>query len=252
MQDSFTRSRLLLGSEGIDILRKSRILVFGVGGVGGYVVEALVRSGVGAIDIVDNDTVSITNINRQIIATEKNIGKYKVDVMAERIREINHECVVKTYKTFFLPENSDTFDFTEYDYVVDAIDTVTAKIELIVCCQKAGIPVISSMGTGNKLDPTRLHVTDIYKTSGDPLARVMRRELKKRNVKHLKVVYSTETPVEHKEIYDFADEKQNVSSREIKDTQPVRKTVPGSVSFVPPVAGMIIAGEVVKDLVKKA
>ena len=252
MQDSFTRTRLLLGSEGIDILRKSRILVFGVGGVGGYVVEALVRSGVGAIDIVDNDTVSITNINRQIIATEKNIGKYKVDVMAERIREINHECVVKTYKTFFLPENSDTFDFTEYDYVVDAIDTVTAKIELIVCCQKAGIPVISSMGTGNKLDPTRLQVTDIYKTSGDPLARVMRRELKKRNVKHLKVVYSTETPVEHKEIYDFADEKQNDSSGEIKDRQPVRKAVPGSVSFVPPVAGMIIAGEVVKDLVKKA
>ncbi len=251
MQDSFTRSRLLLGSEGIDKLRKSRILVFGVGGVGGYVVEALVRSGVGAIDIVDNDTVSITNINRQIIATEKNIGKYKVDVMAERIREINHECVVKTYKTFFLPENSDTFDFTEYDYVVDAIDTVTAKIELIVCCQKAGIPVISSMGTGNKLDPTRLQVTDIYKTSGDPLARVMRRELKKRKVKHLKVVYSTETPVEHKAIYDFADEKQNDSSGEIKDTQPVRKAVPGSVSFVPPVAGMIIAGEVVKDLVKK-
>ncbi len=254
MQDKFMRTQLLLGTEGMDILKNSRVLVFGVGGVGGYVVEALARSGVGAIDIVDNDTVSITNINRQIIATTKSIGKSKVDVMTERIKDINPDCRVKAYKTFFLPENSHNFEFQEYDYIVDAIDTVTAKIELIICCQKAGTPIISSMGTGNKLDPTKLQVTDIYKTSGDPLARVMRHELKKRNVKHLKVVYSTELPVKHKDNIDCesADiDKNSTEAAEFKSYAQVRKAVPGSVAFVPPVAGMILAGEVIKDLIKK-
>lgn len=253
MQDRFMRTQLLLGSEGIEILKSARVLVFGVGGVGGYVVEALARSGVGAIDIVDNDTVSITNINRQIIATTKSIGKHKVDVMTERIKDINPDCLVKAYKTFFLPENSHSFDFKEYDYVVDAIDTVTAKIELIVCCQKAGTPVISSMGTGNKLDPTKLQVTDIYKTSGDPLARVMRRELKKRDVKHLKVVYSTELPVKHKEIPDFeeSDTDGSITETAPKAAGAGRKAVPGSVAFVPPVAGLILAGEVIKDILKR-
>lgn len=251
MQNQFTRTELLLGKEAMDILRKSRVIVFGVGGVGGYVTEVLVRSGVGAIDIVDKDDVDITNVNRQIIATLNSVGRSKVDVMAERIRDINPECVVTTHKTFFLPENSHEFNFEKYDYVVDAIDTVTAKIELITCCTEVGTPIISSMGAGNKLDPTKFQVADIYKTSVDPLARVMRRELKKRNVKHLKVVYSTENPMKTQGNLNTDDRVENTTSVYSDAGEKRRKDTPGSVAFVPSVAGMIIGGEVVKDLIFK-
>lgn len=252
MQDQFARTELLFGSESMDILKRSRVIVFGVGGVGGYVTEVLARSGVGAIDIVDKDDVDITNINRQIIATLKTVGRSKVDIMAERIKDINPECRVTTYKTFFLPENSHEFDFTNYDYVVDAIDTVTAKIELITCCTKAGIPIISSMGAGNKLDPTKFQVADIYKTSVDPLARVMRRELKKRNVKHLKVVYSTEISMRPKGNLNTDDKAINETVGSNNNAEKRRKDIPGSVAFVPSVAGIIIGGEVVKDLIRKS
>ncbi|SFG33882.1 tRNA threonylcarbamoyladenosine dehydratase [Oribacterium sp. WCC10] len=248
MLDQFSRTKLLLGVEAMEILQHSRVIVFGVGGVGGYVAEVLARSGVGSIDLVDNDTVSVTNINRQLIATTKTVGKYKVDVMADRIHEINPECNVSVHKTFYLPENSDSFDFKQYDYVVDAIDTITAKIQLIVACNEAGTPVMSSMGAGNKLDPTKFQVADIYRTSVDPLARVMRRELKKRNIKHLKVVYSTEEstrPIQEPQEAKILDEIKIVEKKTDR-----RKDVPGSVAFVPSVAGIIIGGEVIKDLTK--
>ena len=206
-------------------LKKARVAVFGIGGVGGHVVDALVRSGVGAVDIVDSDKVCLSNLNRQIIATESSIGKYKVDVMKERILDINPEAVVNVHKCFYLPETKEEFDFSQYSYVVDAVDTVTAKIQLVMEAEEAGVPIISSMGAGNKLDPTAFQVADIYKTSVCPLAKVMRRELKKRGIKKLKVVYSREQPV-------------------------VKNAVPASVAFVPSVAGLIIAGEVIKDLVK--
>lgn len=224
----FIRTEMLFGSEGMEILSRSKVIVFGIGGVGGYVVEALVRCGIGEIDIVDNDTVDESNLNRQIIATRQTVGRYKVDVMRERIEMINPDCVVNGMRCFYLPEKSDFFDFTKYDYVVDAIDTVTGKIGLVMQAQKAGTPIISSMGTGNKLRPTDLEVADIYKTSVCPLARVMRRELKKRGVERLKVVYSKEKPLRPQEI--------------------IPSSAPGSVSFVPSAAGMIIASEVVKDL----
>ena len=223
--EQFERTRMLIGNEGLNKLKKSSVAVFGIGGVGGYAVEALARSGVGTIDIIDNDTVNETNINRQIIATHKTLGRYKVDVMKERIEDINRSAIVNTHKCFFLPENSDEFDFSNYSYIVDAIDTVTAKIEIILKAQKANVPVISSMGTGNKLDPTKLEVSDIYKTKMCPLAKVMRRELKQRGIKKLKVVYSSEEPV-------------------------TKLRIPASVAFVPSVAGMIIAGEVIKDLIR--
>lgn len=223
--EQFERTRMLIGNEGLNKLKKSSVAVFGIGGVGGYAVEALARSGVGTIDIIDNDTVNETNINRQIIATHKTLGRYKVDVMKERIEDINRSAIVNTHKCFFLPENSDEFDFSKYSYIVDAIDTVTAKIEIILKAQKANVPVISSMGTGNKLDPTKLEVSDIYKTKMCPLAKVMRRELKQRGIKKLKVVYSSEEPV-------------------------TKLRIPASVAFVPSVAGMIIAGEVIKDLIR--
>lgn len=224
MEEKFIRTELLLGKEAMQILHDSRVAVFGIGGVGGYVTEALARSGVGTIDIIDNDTVSVTNINRQIIATIKTVGRYKVDVMKERILDINPDAVVNTYKCFFLPETKDEFDFTSYSYVVDAVDTVTAKIHIILESQRAGVPVISSMGAGNKLNPAGFMVADIYETSEDPLARVMRRELKKNGIESLKVVYSKEKPIV------------------------TRSDFPASNAFVPSVAGMIIAGEVVKDL----
>ena len=227
MLDQFVRTELLLGKEAVEKLNKSRVAVFGIGGVGGYVCEALVRSGVGAFDLVDNDRVCASNLNRQIIATGSTIGRYKTDVMKERILDINSEAQVKIHRCFFLPENADEFPFEEYDYVVDAVDTVTAKIELVMKCREKGIPVISSMGAGNKLDASRFRVADIYETKVCPLAKVMRRELKKRGVEKLKVVYSEELPVNS-----------------------VRDMV-GSVAFVPPVAGLIIAGEVVKDLIKR-
>ena len=217
-----------------------RVAVFGIGGVGGYVCEALARSGIGALDLIDHDKVCLTNINRQIIATGKTVGKYKTDVMKERILDINPEAEVNTYQCFFLPENASDFPFEQYDYVVDAIDTVTAKIELVMQCQRLGVPVISSMGAGNKLDPTMFRVADIYKTNMDPLAKVMRRELKKRGVKKLKVVYSEEKPVRPApDMETGSDTKRGCTGR---------KDIPGSTAFVPSVAGLIIAGEVVKDL----
>lgn len=234
----FARTELLLGKEAMEILAGSRVAVFGIGGVGGYTVEALARSGIGTIDIVDNDKVCLTNLNRQLIATEKTVGRYKVDVMRERILEINPDAKVNVHKCFFLPDTKDMFDFSAYSYVVDAVDTVTAKIELVLSSQAAGVPVISSMGTGNKLDPSGFQVADIYETTVCPLARVMRRELKKRGVKQLKVVYSREEPGR---VAEAAEESEHVG----------RRAVPGSVAFVPPVAGFIMAGEVIKDLIKR-
>ena len=225
MENRFSRTEALLGEQAMEKLKKARVAVFGIGGVGGHVVEALVRSGVGAVDIVDSDKVCLSNLNRQIIATESSIGKYKVDVMKDRILDINPEAVVNVHKCFYLPETKDEFDFSQYSYVVDAVDTVTAKIQLVMEAAEAGVPIISSMGAGNKLDPTAFQVADIYKTSVCPLAKVMRRELKKRGIKKLKVVYSREQPV-------------------------VKNAVPASVAFVPSVVGLIIAGEVIKDLVK--
>ena len=238
MSEQFYRTERLIGREATEKLQKSRVAVFGVGGVGGYVVEALARSGVGTLDIIDNDDVAVSNINRQIIATHSTIGRMKVDVMEERIKDINPDCKVNKYTTFYLPETKDQFDFTQYDYVVDAIDTVTGKINLVMQAKESGTPVISSMGAGNKLDPTAFTVTDIYKTSVCPLAKVMRRELKKRGVKKLKVVYSTEkalTPHDVEGVTEVTSKRQT----------------PGSMPFVPPVAGMIVASEVVKDLIKE-
>ena len=242
MLTQFSRTELLLGTEAIERLQKARVAVFGIGGVGGYVCEALVRSGVGAFDLIDNDTVCLSNLNRQIIATHSSVGKYKVDVMKERMLDINSDVKVQTYKCFFLPENADDFPFAEYDYVVDAIDTVTAKIALVMKCQEMGIPIISSMGAGNKLDASDFRVTDIYKTSMCPLAKVMRRELKKRGVKRLKVVYSEEKPI--------TPMQKDSTETEAEENCAKRRAIPGSVAFVPSVAGLIAAGEVVKDLVK--
>ncbi len=227
-------------------LARARVAVFGVGGVGGYVVEALARSGIGALDLIDSDTVCLSNINRQILATHSTVGRYKVDVAEERIRDINPDCVVRVYRMFLLPENADTFDFSAYDYVVDAIDTVTAKIELVMRCAAAGTPLISSMGAGNKLDPSAFRVADIYQTSVCPLAKVMRHELKKRGIKRLKVVYSEEkamTPLAE-EAAAQAEEDEAAEGR----TAVRRRAVPGSTAFVPSVAGLIAAGEVIRDL----
>ena len=238
--EQFLRTEMLLGTEAMEKLQNSHVAVFGVGGVGGYVVEALARSGVKNFDLIDNDTVALSNINRQIIATHSSVGKYKVDVMKERILDINPDVVVNVHKCFFLPENSGDFDFAKYTYIVDAIDTVTAKLELIVRANEANVPIISSMGTGNKLDPTKLEVTDIYKTEVCPLARVMRNELKKRGIKKLKVVYSKEQPIKVKKKENAQITSENVGR--IKD-------VPGSVAFVPSVAGLIIAGQVIGDII---
>ncbi len=235
MNEQFSRTELIFGSEAMNKLASSRVAVFGIGGVGGHVVEALARSGIGALDIIDNDTVALSNINRQIIATRSTVGEYKVDVAKRRIADISPDCKVNTYRTFFMPETADQFDFSQYDYVVDAIDTVTGKIEIIMRAKAAGVPVISSMGAGNKVDPTAFEVADIYKTSVCPLARVMRREMKKRGVKSLKVVYSKEealTPL-------------GTTSEE----KGFRRSIPGSNAFVPSVAGLIIAGEVIKDII---
>ena len=248
MLNQFSRTQLLLGQEGMEKLYRARVAVFGIGGVGGYTVEALARSGVGTLDLIDDDKVCLTNLNRQIFATRKTVGQYKVDVAQQRILEINPKAVVHTYKTFYAPQTAEQFDFSQYDYVVDAIDTVTGKLELVEQAEKAGVPIISSMGAGNKMDPTAFEVADIYETSVCPLARVMRKELKKRGIKKLKVVYSKEPPMTP--IEDMA-----VSCRtncicppgtERKCTQ--RRQVPGSNAFVPSVVGLIIAGEVVKDL----
>lgn len=250
MLNQFSRTELLFGKEAMDKLQNSRVAVFGIGGVGGYVCEALVRSGVYHFDLIDDDQVCLTNLNRQIIATRKTVGQYKVDVMRERILEINPDADVSVHKCFFLPENADDFPFEEYDYVVDAVDTVTAKIELVMKAQEKGVPIISSMGAGNKLDPSAFKVADIYKTRVDPLARVMRREMKKRGVKKLKVVYSEEDP--KRPIEDMAVSCRNhcicPPGAQHKCTE--RRDIPGSTAFVPSVAGLIIAGEVIKDLIK--
>ena len=238
MEEFFSRTAMLLGEEAIEKLAEARVAVFGIGGVGGYVVEALVRAGVGSIDLIDNDKVCESNLNRQIIATRSTMGMAKVDAMEARILSINPECVVRKYQCFYLPETAEQFDFSRYSYVVDAIDTVTGKIQLVMQSKEAGVPIISSMGTGNKLNPTELEVADIYKTSVCPLAKVMRREVKKRGVEKLKVVYSKEEP-----LTPFVVEARQESDK--------RRATPGSVSFVPSVAGLIIASEVVKDIVGK-
>lgn len=237
MLNQFSRMELLFGADAMRVLSKAHVAVFGIGGVGGFTAEALARSGVGFIDIIDNDDVAVTNINRQIIATTSTVGRYKVDVMRERILDINPNAVVNAYKAFFMPENAAEFDFSGYDYVVDAIDTVTAKIELAVRCNAVKTPIISAMGAGNKLDPTQFEVADIYKTSVCPLARVMRYELKRRDVKQLKVVYSKEKA-----------RRPIVSTDECKTECEVRRDIPASTAFVPSVMGLIIAGEVVKDI----
>lgn len=228
MLNSFSRTEWLLGSQAMGKLKNAHVAIFGIGGVGGYTVEALARSGVGHFDLIDNDKVCLTNINRQIIATRRTVGQYKTEVMKQRILEINPEANVNVSQCFFLPETKDLFDFSKYTYVVDAVDTVTAKIQIIVQADAAGVPVISCMGAGNKLDPTRFEVADIYETSVCPLAKVMRKELKKREIKSLKVVYSKEPPIKPKE----------------------GQAVPGSVSFVPSAAGLIMAGEVIKEITR--
>ena len=243
MSDLFSRTQLLFGEEAMNILARSRVAVFGVGGVGGYTVEALARSGVGALDLIDDDKVCVTNINRQIIALGSTVGMYKVDAAAERIRDITPHCKVTCHKMFYMPETADKLDFSMYDYVVDAIDTVTGKLEIIMQAKNAGIPVISSMGAGNKLDPTRFEVTDIYKTSVCPLAKVMRYQLKRRGVKKLKVVYSREEPVVPK-----GQAAEDGSGQTDMRSGSARRATPGSVAFVPSVVGLIIAGEVIKDL----
>ena len=245
MREQYSRTRLLLGQAGLDRLRAARVAVFGVGGVGGYVVEALARSGVGALDLIDDDRVCLSNLNRQIIATRSTLGMYKVDAAAARIRDIDPEIVVRTYKTFYTPETADQFDFSQYSYVVDAIDTVSGKLALVMQARAAGVPVICSMGAGNKLDPTRFEVADLYETSVCPLARVMRAECRKRGIDHLKVVYSKEPPM--------APRPEEAMPAGTPDSSPARpgapkKRAPGSNAFVPSAAGLIIAGQVVCDL----
>ena len=236
MLNQFSRTELLIGKDGIDKLSQSHVAVFGIGGVGGYVVEALVRSGIGTLDLIDNDKVALTNLNRQIIATHKTIGMYKVDVAEERAKEINPGVNIKTFKTFFMPETSGEFDFTKYDFVVDAIDTVSGKLELIEQAKKANVPIICSMGAGNKMHPELFEVADISKTSVCPLAKVIRQELKKRNIKGVKVVYSKEVPLKP------ADSDERIEGK---------KQIPGSNAFVPSAVGLIIAGEVIRSLISK-
>ena len=251
MLTQFSRTELLFGKEAMEKLAHSRVAVFGIGGVGGYVCEALVRSGVGAFDLIDDDKVCLTNLNRQIIATRSTVGKYKTDVMMERMKDINPDVEVQVHKCFFLPENADSFPFADYDYVVDAVDTVTAKISLVMKAQEAGVPIISSMGAGNKLDASAFRVEDIYKTKVCPLAKVMRRELKKRGVKKLKVVYSEEQPTRPLEDMGISCRTNCICPPGAKHKCTERRDIPGSTAFVPSVAGLIIAGEVVKDLTGK-
>lgn len=242
MLNEFSRTELLVGAEGMKKLKNAKVAVFGVGGVGGYVVEALARSGIGALDLIDNDKVSLSNINRQIIATHSSLGRYKVDVAKERVLDINPAAAVNTYKTFFMPDTAHLFNFYGYDYVVDAIDTVTGKIALVMQADRTHTPIISSMGAGNKLNAAAFEVADIYKTSVCPLARVMRRELKNRGIKKLKVVYSREKPMTPK--------NDNCVTIE-NDTGVTKRQTPGSISFVPSVAGLLLAGEVIKDILEE-
>lgn len=248
MLNQFSRTELLLGQEGMEKLYRARVAVFGIGGVGGYTVEALARSGVGTLDLIDDDKVCLTNLNRQIFATRKTVGQYKVDVAQQRILEINPKAVVHTWKTFYAPQTAELFDFSQYDYVVDAIDTVTGKLELVEQAEKAGVPIISSMGAGNKMDPTAFEVADIYETSVCPLARVMRKELKKRGIEKLKVVYSKEPPMTPIDDMAISCRTNCICPPGTARKCTQRRQVPGSNAFVPPVVGLIIAGEVVKDL----
>ncbi len=244
MINQFSRTQLLLGKEAMEKLAGARVAIFGIGGVGGYTAEALARTGIGQLDLIDDDRVSLSNINRQIIATTKTVGKYKVDAAEERLKDINPDIIINKHQKFFTPDNSAEFDFTQYDYVVDAIDTVTGKIELVIQAERANTPIISSMGAGNKLDATAFEVTDIYKTSVCPLARVMRSELKKRGIKKLKVVYSKEKPITP--LSDLAENE--VSYTDDSGNGAKKRQIPGSVAFVPSVVGLIIAGEVIKDI----
>ena len=248
MLNQFSRTELLFGKAALDIFSASRVAVFGIGGVGGYVCEALVRSGIGAFDLIDDDRVCLTNLNRQIIATRKTVGKLKAEAMKERILEINPHADVNIHTCFFLPENADEFHFEKYDYVVDAVDTVSAKLELVMKCAAAKVPIISCMGAGNKLDPTAFRVSDIYKTRVDPLARVMRHELRKRGIRSLKVVYSEEPPIRPIEDMAISCRAHCICPPGTKRHCTDRRDIPGSTAFVPSVAGLIIAGEVIKDL----
>lgn len=248
MLNQFSRTQLLLGESAMQELANKRVAVFGIGGVGGYACEALVRSGIGAFDLIDDDKVCLTNLNRQIIATRKTVGRYKTEVMKERMLEINPNVDVRIHNCFFLPENADKFPFNEYDYIIDAVDTVTAKISIVMKAQELGIPVISSMGAGNKLDPTAFMVADIYKTRVCPLAKVMRRELKKRGVKKLKVVYSEEQPTRPIEDMSISCRTNCICPPGAEHKCTERRDIPGSVAFVPSVVGLIIAGEVIKDI----
>ena len=250
MLDQFSRTQLLLGEESMNKLSDMRVAVFGIGGVGGYVCEALVRTGIGHFDLIDDDKVCLTNLNRQIIATRKTVGLYKADVMKERMLEINPNVEVNVYKCFFLPENADEFPFADYDYVIDAVDTVTAKVELVMKCKEMNVPIISSMGAGNKLDASAFKVADIYKTKMCPLAKVMRHEMKKRGVKKLKVVYSEEKPTRPIEDMSISRRTHCICPPGAQHKCTERRDIPGSVAFVPSVAGLIIAGEVIKDLTK--
>ena len=250
MLNQFSRTQLLIGAEALEHLLQCRVAVFGIGGVGGYAVEALVRSGIGSLDLIDDDRVCLTNLNRQLYATRKTVGKYKVDVAEERVHEINPDCRVVTHKTFFMPETRDQFDFTQYDYVVDAIDTVTGKLALVEQAQACGTPIICAMGAGNKLDPSAFRVADIYKTSVCPLARVMRSECRKRGIRHLKVVYSTEQPTRPLEDPTISCRSHCICPPGTRKCT-VRRDIPGSTAFVPSVMGLMIAGEVVKDLCRR-
>ena len=254
MEEQFSRMKMLFGDAAIARLAKSRVAVFGIGGVGGYVAEALARSGIGELDFIDADVVAISNLNRQLIAVHSTIGRQKTEVMRERVLDINPAAVVHIYNCFFLPENSRQFPFEQYDYVVDAVDTVTAKIELVLRAQEAKVPIISCMGTGNKLDPTKFQVADIYKTIVCPRAKVMRHELKKRGVKDLKVVYSEEQPIYGSVNCENIGQEEAFCKDDRKDKQKetvIKRNIPGSIAFVPPAAGLILAGEVVKDLIAK-
>ena len=252
MLNQFSRTQLLYGAEAMERLASSRVAVFGIGGVGGYVVEALARSGIGALDLIDDDKVCLTNINRQILATRKTVGKYKVDVAEERVCDINPDCRVRTYKTFFLPETQDLFDFHDYAYVVDAIDTVTGKLAIIEKAKQAGVPVISSMGAGNKRNAALFEVADLYETSICPLAKVMRRECRKRGIDSLKVVYSKETPIRPLEDMSISCRQHCICPPGAARKCTERRDIPGSTAFVPSVAGLIIAGEVINDLAERS
>lgn len=250
MLNQFSRTELLIGKEGLEKLKNAKVAIFGIGGVGSFVAEGLVRAGIGNFILVDDDKVCLTNLNRQIIATRKTIGKYKVDVMKERILEINPDAKVETVQEFYMPNSENQIITSDLNYVADCIDTVTAKIELVKNCKELGIPIISAMGTGNKLDPSKLTITDIYKTNTCPLAKVMRKELRKRKIESLKVIYSTEEPIKPDNESEFSCKTNCICPPGTKRKCSARNQVPGSISFVPSVAGLMIAGEIVRDIIE--